>query len=113
MAAISRTRLSTSASATPPVAQRKGQVVVDRHGVVDDRKLEHLGDVAALGSGVGDVLAVEQDAALGRSEKPGYQIEQGGLAAARGPEQRVGAAVGPVDRQLLEGIILVAPGSAR
>jgi hypothetical protein len=28
------------------VAQRKGQVVAHRHGVVDDRELEHLGDVA-------------------------------------------------------------------
>ena len=28
------------------VAQREGEIVVDRHGVVDDRELEHLRDVA-------------------------------------------------------------------
>ena len=30
------------------VAQREGEIVVDRHGVVDDRELEHLRDVALL-----------------------------------------------------------------
>ncbi len=46
------------------IAQRKRQIVVDRHRVVDDRKLEHLRDVAFLRRQVGHVLAVEQQFAL-------------------------------------------------
>ena len=42
------------------IAQRKRQIVVDRHRVVDDRELEHLRDVAPIGRQVGDVLPVEQ-----------------------------------------------------
>jgi hypothetical protein len=39
-----------------PVAQRKGQVVENRHGVVKDRELEDLGDVALFGRQTGDIL---------------------------------------------------------
>ena len=46
------------------VAQREGQIVVDGHGVVDHRELEHLGDVALLRRQLGDVAAVEQQLAL-------------------------------------------------
>ena len=42
--------------AHPAVAQRKGEIVVNRHGVVDDRELEHLGDVAL--SGVASVTSL-------------------------------------------------------
>jgi hypothetical protein len=48
------------------IVQGKGQVVVDGHGVVDDRELEHLGDVALGRRQLGDVAVVEQDASLGR-----------------------------------------------
>ena len=41
------------------VAQREGQVLGHGHRVVDDRELEHLGDVALLRRSRGDVDAVE------------------------------------------------------
>ena len=47
------------------VAEREGEVVVDGHGVVDDRELEDLGDVALGGREAGDVAVVEEDLALG------------------------------------------------
>ena len=48
------------------IAQREGEIVVDRHRVVDDRELEHLGDIALLRRRLGHIGAVEQDAAFGR-----------------------------------------------
>ena len=75
------------------IAQRERQIVVDRHGVVDDRELEHLRDVALVGRHVGQVDVVEQHAAFGRPHQAGDDVEQGGLAAAGRPEQRIGAAV--------------------
>ena len=84
------------------IAQRKRQIVVDRHGVVDDRKLEHLRDLALVGRHVGQVDVVEQDAAFGRPHQAGNDVEQGRLAAAGGPEQRIGAAVLPLDVELLQ-----------
>ena len=48
------------------ISQRERQIVVDGHGVVDDRELEHLRDVALLGRQVGHVLAVEQQPAVRR-----------------------------------------------
>ena len=97
---------SISARRHAAVAQREGQVVVDRHGVVDDRELEHLGDVAPVGRHVGHVDVVEQDPALGRAHQPGDDVEQRGLAAARRPEQRVGAAVRPLEVELLQRPVL-------
>ena len=44
------TRAAISAAGDAAVAQRERQIVGDRHGVVDDRELEHLGDVALLRS---------------------------------------------------------------
>ena len=71
-------------------------------------KLENLGDVALLRRRLGDIGAVEQDPSLGRLEQPRDQVEQGRLAAARGPEQRIGAAIRPFERELLQRPILVA-----
>ena len=67
----------------------------DRHGVVDDRKLEHLGDVALLGRQLRDVVVVEQHPPFGRHDEARDDVEQRGLAAARRAEQRIGAAVLP------------------
>ena len=58
-----------------PVFQGKGEVLKHRHGVVDHRKLENLGDVALLGGQPGDVLVVEQDLALGRDQEPGNDVQ--------------------------------------
>jgi hypothetical protein len=45
------------------ILEREGEILAHRHGVVDHRELEHLGDVALLGRERADVLAVKQDLA--------------------------------------------------
>ena len=90
------------------VAEREGEIVVDGHRVVDDRELEHLGDVALDRRQAGHVAVVEEHAALGRHDQARDDVEQRGLAAAGGAEQRVGAAVGPLDVDLLQRIVLRA-----
>jgi hypothetical protein len=80
------------------VLQRKGQVLAHRHGVVDDRELEHLRDVALLRCLPRDVGGPELHAALRRLQQPRDDVQQRGLAAAAGAQQRVGAAV--VERHL-------------
>ncbi len=51
------------------IAQRKGEILGDRHGVVDHRKLEHLRDVALLGRQLGNILLSEQDAPARRYDQ--------------------------------------------
>src|SRR3712207_8007087 len=53
----------------------------------------HLRDVARFGRQVGHVALVEQDAPAGRPHEPRDDVEQRGLAAAGGAEQRIGAAL--------------------
>ncbi len=92
------------------VAQREGEIVVDGHGVVDDRELEDLGDVA-LGRGeAGDVAVVEEDLAFAGDDEAGDDVEERGLAAAGGAEERVGAAVLPFEVDRLQRVVV---GAAR
>ena len=42
-----------------PVTQRKRQIVIDGHRVVNHRELEHLRDIAFIGGELGDIRAVE------------------------------------------------------
>ena len=88
------------------VAQRKGQVLAHRHGVVDHRELEHLRDVAGRGRGVGHVDIVEQDPPLAGPQQARDDVEQRGFPAARGAEQRVGLSVRPVVVELLQRVVL-------
>ncbi|MNS90019.1 hypothetical protein D3C72_1240530 [compost metagenome] len=87
-----------------PVAQRKGEIVVDRHRVVDDRELEHLRNIAVFGGKIGHVSSVKGDAAFRRTQQAGNDVEQRGLAAAGRPKQRIGAAVLPFVMNFLQGI---------
>ena len=100
--AISATRASISGARQAAVLEREGEVLAHRHGVVDHRELEHLGDVALLRRQRHDVLAVEQHRAARRPDDAGDDVEQGGLAAARRSEQRVGAALAPGHRGRLQ-----------
>ena len=90
-------RLLDLGRAQAAIAQRKGQIVVDGHGVVDDRELEHLRDVALVGRNVRQVDAIEQNPSLGRTHETGDDVEQGGLAAAGRSEQGIGTAVRPLE----------------
>ena len=73
--AISATRASISALRHAAVLQRESEVLADRHGVVDHRKLEHLRDIALLGRQRRDVDAVEQDLAARRRDDAGNQVQ--------------------------------------
>ena len=95
---------------TPRLREREGEVVVDGHGVVDDRELEDLGDVALGGGEAGDVAVVEEDLAFARDDEAGDDVEERGLAAAGGAEERVGAAVLPLE---VDGLQRVVVGAAR
>ena len=61
--------------------------------------LEHHVDRALVRQHMGDVLAVEQDAALVRRLEAGEHSQQRGLAAAAGAEQREKLAGPDVERQ--------------
>ena len=80
-----------------------------RHGVVDHRELENLGDVAAVGRDISDVLVAEPDSAAGRRQQAGDDIEQCRLAAARRAQKGIGAAVGPFQVDILQGPICIRP----
>ena len=82
--AISRTLAVDLGLRHAAVAQREGQIVVDGHGVVDDRELEHLRDVALLRRQIGHV-ACRRTAAGPRDgvQQARDDVEQRGLAAAR------------------------------
>ena len=104
------TRSRTTWLADAAVAQRKGEIVVDRHGVVDDRELEDLGNVAlSPGAGVLTSSLVEQNAChlLGTS-RPEMMLSKRCLATAGGPKQGVGAAVIPLQIKLLQRPIVFA-----
>ena len=87
------------------ITQGEGQVVEHRHGVVDHRKLENLGDIALLGRQRVDHLAIKLHFAVRRAEQPGNDIQQGRLAAAGWPQQRIGAALLPHMIHLANGVI--------
>ena len=84
------------------IPKRERQVVVDGHRVVDDRELEDLRNVALVGRQRGDVALAEAHGAFGRSQQARDDVQQGGLPAARGSEQRVCAAGFPFEVQALE-----------
>ena len=67
--------------------QRKGDVPAHVHVRIEREQLEHEGDVALRGALPGDVLAAEEDPALGRQLEAGDHAQGRGLAAARGAEQ--------------------------
>ena len=90
-----------------PIAQRKGQVVGHRHGVVHHRKLEYLGNIALLWGQRRHVTPIKQDAAVRRRQQTGYAVQQGGFAAAGGAKQGIGAAVAKCETQRQQRIILV------
>ena len=67
--------------------QRKADVVGHAHGGVERVALEHHGNVAVTRGHAHHVLAADAHFALGGRIQPGNDVEQRGLAAARGPDQ--------------------------
>ena len=89
------------------VAQRKRQVFSHRHGVVDDRKLEHLRNIALLRTGLRHVTSVEADAAMRWHQQARHDVEHGRLAAARGAQQGVGAAIAKTHLEWQQRVVAV------
>ena len=67
--------------------QAEGDVVIDRHRREQGVALEDDADVAVLDGDMGDVLAADDDAALGGLDEAGERPERRGLAAAGGAEE--------------------------
>ena len=67
--------------------QRKADVVGHAQGRVQRVALEHHGDVAIARRHAHHVLAADADLALGGFVQPRNDVEQRGLAAARGADQ--------------------------
>jgi hypothetical protein len=80
-----------------PVAQPEGQVVVDRHVLIEGVVLEHHGDVAVPRRQVVDQPAADLDGAGADLLEPGHHAQGGRLAAAGRPDQH--DELGVVDRQ--------------
>ena len=88
------------------VLQGEGEILAHAHGVVDDRELEDLRDVARLRRQVGDVAIVEQDASARRAHEAGDDVEKRRLPATRRSEQRIGAALVPDVVDLLQRVVV-------
>ena len=65
--------------------------------------LEHHVDRPLIGRNAGHVLAVDEDAALGRRFEAGEHAQQRGLAAAGAAEQREEFALEDVERHIVDG----------
>ena len=91
--AVSRTRLWISRAGNALAFQRKADVLRDIHVRIEGEELEDEGDVALRGAAEGHVLAVEQDAPLGRQLEAGDHPERRRLAAARRPQHHEESAV--------------------
>ena len=87
MRAASSTLRSISAPRHALRDQRKGDVPAHVHVRIEREQLEHEGDVALRGALPGDVLAAEEDPALGRQLEAGDHAQGRRLAAARRAEQ--------------------------
>ena len=92
------------------IAQREGQIVEDRHGVVDHRELENLGNVALFRRQPIDHAIIEAHLALGGGQQPGDDVEQRALATPRRAEQCIGAALLPDMIHAPDGVITVRGG---
>ena len=78
-------------------AQLQPEGDVAHHGRPRHQR-EVLEDEGALGPGAGHGRAADQDLAAGRRHQPGDDLEQCGLAAARGTEQRRQLPFGEIER---------------
>ena len=68
--------------------QAIGDIVSDREMGEQRQRLKHHADISLVGRHPGQVLAVEDNMALGRRLQPGDQAQQGSLATPRRPEKR-------------------------
>ena len=104
MSSMRRARSSTSIlAALTQHLQAKGDVLQDRHVREERILLKDSVHRPLVGGQVLDLLAIEHDLALGHRLETGDHAQQGGLAAARGPEQGEELVVADIQRHLAEG----------
>ena len=84
--------------------QRQADILGHGHMRIERVGLEHHGDVAVARRQVVDAPAADVDFAAVVPFQPGDDAQQGGLAAARGAEQRQELAVGDVERDIVEDV---------
>ena len=84
--------------------ERERHVLAHGHVRVEGVVLEHHGDVAVLGRDLVDHPAADRDLALGDLLEPGHHPQQGGLAAARRPDQDHELAVRDVDLDAVQDV---------
>ena len=85
-----------------PVLQREGQVLRHRHSVVHHRKLKHLSDIALLSGQRGNVLVVKPHPSFTGLQQARDDIQQRSFATPRRAQQRVGAAILPLQLHRLQ-----------
>ena len=87
-----------------PAAQRQAEGDVVEHGQVREQRvvLEDHAEPAALGRQVIDRASIEPDLAARGRKQPGQQVQRGGLAAARRPQEGDELAAVYVERELVE-----------
>ena len=88
------------------VLEGKRQVVVDSHGVVNDRKLKNLGNVPVSWGQLVNPLAVEQDIPLGGLNQAGNNVQHGAFPATGRPQQCVRPTLVPDVVELTDGVII-------
>jgi hypothetical protein len=79
--------LAAGALVDAPDLEAVGDVLADRKVREQGERLKHHAEVALVRGRTGEVLAVEPDATGGRRLQARNAAQQGGLAAARWPEQ--------------------------
>lgn len=88
-----------------PVSQRESQVVKHRHGAVDHRVPEHMGNVSLCRRLASHVAVIEQHPSVARLDQPGDRLKQGCLAASFGANQGVNGAVRPLNIDFPYGVV--------
>ena len=92
-----------------PHAQREFDVV--RHGHVAEQGvvLEHEADATVAGANVGDVAAMQRNAAVVDAGETRDGPQQGALAAARWPQQHEELALAHLDRYVVDDRLILIP----
>lgn len=83
--------------------QTESDVLFHRHMREKRIGLEHHVGGALIGRNAGNILALQQDAALSRFLETGQHAHQRGLAAAGGTKQREELALVNIERQIIDG----------
>ena len=88
--------------AHPLLLEPEGHVLAHRHVPPQRALLEDIARRAPAGRQAGDVLPIDDDAAVAHRHEAGHGLQHVGLAGVRRPEEREELAVADVDRDVIE-----------